>query len=131
MRKIKFRGRWEHPHDEYNTEWKYTSLTSQGLIFDSIVNPKTIGQFTGLYDNDGKEIYEGDIIHVLGSNNEPCRHIVKYSDETGGYCQFLFQAQGIFVEPFDAGILWQQYITEQCKEVIGNLHDNPELLTKN
>ena len=77
MREIKFRGR------PYNSkQWLYGSLIIEedpnadnlkyfikpfNQLVGKIVDPETIGQFTGLKDIDGKEIYEGDILNWDGT----------------------------------------------------------------
>lgn len=130
MRTIKFRGQRLD-----NRQWIYGDLitfqndyeicdhnTIDGSRYE--VSPETVGQFTGLSDKNGKEICEGDIIEVLRLNSKPCRHIVRYNDETGSYCQFAM-SNG---ELTSFGTLWQSYIIEHNKVIIGNIHDNPELL---
>lgn len=134
MREIKFRGKESDDdwivgsliHDELLNKYHIANRNRTRIIPDH----ETIGQFTGLKDSKGREIYEGDIIETLDSQSRPCRHIVGYSDERGGYVQYLFLAEGISVDPFDCGLLWQQYILDQGKYIIGNIHDNPDLLSK-
>ena len=76
------------------------------------VMPETVGQFTGLYDKDGKEIYEGDIYRYENpdSINEVCYCI------GGGFAGFDF-APAYHDENKLLNV-----------EIIGNIHDNPELL---
>ena len=74
------------------------------------VIPKTVGQFTGLLDKNGKEIYAGDVIREVGGRVsiivfDTMRACFR-AEEVGGFSEF---------------------IPEHC-EIIGNVHDNPELL---
>lgn len=78
-REIKFRGKrldngeWVYGNLQQqavkNEEWYITSITSpfnEFLNESHIIDPKTVGQYTGLKDKNGEEIYEGDI--VTGEN---------------------------------------------------------------
>lgn len=127
-REIKFRGK------KSNGKWVYGSLVMSENIGPAIyfevgkgvakrldwcyVNSDTIGQYTGLKDNDGKEIYEGDIL--TGQN---CRFVVKYDER---------QAEFVAVNntlPKGFGLPMSQTWIDKTKKVIGgNIHDNPELI---
>ena len=85
------------------------SLTYDQALDYAIVIPETVGQYTGLTDKNGKKIFEGDIV-----KNE-FGEIDKVA--------FLF---GRFV-PFNRYPEYRCFFCERC-EVIGNIHDNPELL---
>ena len=79
-----------------------------------VVDPVTVGQYTGLKDKNGKRIFEGDIVDILTENEEI--GVVEYED--GG---FLVSADGFCVD-FHANINGTDL------EIIGNIHDNGELM---
>ena len=145
-REIKFRGKRIK-----NGEWVYgdllhknsgrkvimTNLHTWGDKPDDVEpygeyitgNPNTIGQITGLKDKNGKEKYEGDIIECISCNGKPIRHYIKFCEERGYYAQY---DKGTSAgELYECGPICQHYIDEIGKYVIGNIHDNPELLNKN
>jgi hypothetical protein len=76
----------------------------------------TLGQFTGLYDKNGKEVYEGDIVKC----NEFVYRVV-FNDKR--FASFgLRRKADVFMHYFGEAME-----SQQC-EVIGNIHDNQELL---
>lgn len=87
------------------------------------VIPESIGQFTGLRDKNGKEIYEGDIICSYDSQNNTILHEVYYLESEARFATKL-----IGYENLNEGSLTQKWINELDFEVIGNIFDNPELL---
>lgn len=129
MRTIKFRaknldGEWvygfyvEEERQTLNGFEKKYFIVNDGYDY---VKPDTVGQFTGLHDKDGKEIYEGDII-ISEELKHTC-HYVRYMES-----EAMFVAM-IIGSPLDeyCGIR-QSWIDKFSKRVIGNIHDNPELL---
>lgn len=144
MREIKFRGKRID-----NGAWKYGDLlrivggcviyhgsrTESELIEDrpnlaielymnevSPVVPDTVGQYTGLKDKNGKEIYDGDI---LGTSDRVIGYV---KGSVRGYCYDV-----VYINHPAEESRWTLYSTvkddypEQI-EVIGNIYDNPELL---
>lgn len=110
-RVIKFRGKrvdngeWVYGYYFVGMNDTHWIVTSEFIFIP--IQKETVGQFTGLKDKNGKEIYEGDIVE----DNESLS-IVEY-DSYGTY------------SPFGHG----DYATiSTWVTVIGNIHDNPELL---
>ena len=100
------------------------------------VETHTIGQFTGLHDKNGKEIYEGDIVRKkeIGGYGLEDIGVVRYYEED---CRFgidttttnKFTKRLLFTDgecSFDDGKYTITYHNEY--EVLGNIFDNPELL---
>ena len=130
MREILFRGkradngewvegdvlqtRYHSGHIEYQI-MPQTPISSAYPIL-----PETIGQYTGLTDKNGKRIFEGDIVHCV-SKLDSADMVVIF--ECGQFRMVL--AEKYHEYQTNAG-----YYDINCfeKEVIGNIHDNPELL---
>lgn len=128
MRTIKFRGQ-----KKTTGEWIYGSLVYSNEIDvaiyfqtenDSVktmdrvyVNQETVGQFTGLYDKNKREIYEGDILKVEGTRMRIEVRFVR------GVFAFLWNGNLDFEAPINSP-------TQEWAEVIGNIHDNPKLIKR-
>lgn len=122
-RKIKFRGK------SLNTGmWEYGDLNT--LFYDHpriytisrkiSVDEKTVGQFTGIHDINNKEIYEGDIIK---SSSGTIYYIV-YNSELA-----CFNTVVAKYNSYDEHLIFSKgSISRFSIEVIGNIHDNPELI---
>lgn len=80
---------------------------------DYNVDPDTVGQFTGIYDRKGSEIYEGDIVRTSVSKNGIA--LVEWHCE---HAAFVVHMKGSD----------QWYHLYKGYEKIGNIHDNPSLL---
>lgn len=122
MRHIKFRAK------NINGQWRHGYLERQDLLYDEdydcscTIQIDTIGEFAGLIDKNGKEIYEGDIIvgdipELLNSSN--LTGVVKYQDSG-------------FIVKIPNRKSWEIQKVGFCSfvnyEVIGNIYDNAELL---
>ena len=132
MRKILFRGKRID-----NGEWIYGDVVqfpTHGIVRiveqepsykDAEVDSETVGQYTGLTDKNGKKIFEGDIIKI-----------VPYYDYSDDYSiSKVYSYNGISCvdyhgDDFDSTALGflDDYLPDGDFEVIGNIHDNPELL---
>lgn len=130
MREILFRGKridngeWVYGNYAFTdvNGKKYFIFQNKPLEHEAI--PKTISQYTGLTDKNGKKIFEGDIVQrrnkklILNNTFDfkivfiPVRACFTAVDISGGNVTFI-----------------SDYINNKYDiEVIGNIHDNPELL---
>lgn len=136
MRIIKFRGKTKYG------KWAYGYLTERanGLCIDRnyakdernnedpnfdvyacpYVIPETMGQFTGLRDKDGREIYEGDIVRWL---------FMRVCEMKGGVVFDSIMGCFVVYETDSSNKTQRRWINDlNGIKVIGNIHDNPELL---
>ena len=84
------------------------------------VDPSTVGQYTGLTDKNGKKIFEGDVVAIERGWNETVKYHVFFDPQICGFIGDSINYIG-FTTFEDDGI---------NMEVIGNIHDNPELLKR-
>lgn len=96
---------------------EYVDMSMVGVAPFIEVDLTTIGQYTGLTDKNGKKIFEGDIV-VVPLSGKPAKGIVEYFKTD--ICGFA-----VITQPqYSNYVLQKNY----AYEVIGNIHDNPELL---
>lgn len=139
MREILFRGKRTE-----NGEWIYGNLiedkwgddngnTIYAILQDRVapdiaelwtpvrVTPETVGEYTGLTDKNGKKVFEGDIIK---DKKLPRIYMIGYNEDLMKYAFLYYHKElkniycGGFVSKKDGKSI----------EIIGNIHDNPELL---
>ena len=121
MREILFRGKrtdngnWIEGHLFARTNDCFI-IPLPIITSKSLVNRETVGQFTGLTDKNGKKIFEGDIVRYMSKetmvvvwNKDSASFAIAYSAINFNYLATISSAH-IYLE------------------VIGNIHDNPELL---
>ena len=125
MRTIKFRGKsiltdeWFYGDLVHSADKKRTAiLVNDKDSYDECeVIPETVGQFIGLYDCNGKEIFEGDILHWNDNNR---LYVVTF--ESGMFYASVKECNEDMLDGFQL-----QVLAEEC-EIVGNIHDNQELL---
>ncbi len=139
MREIKFRGIPTDNNTSYfeDEEFVYGYLVISDYkyyilldLLDNIkrddyavymveVKPETIGQYTGLHDKNGKEIYEGDILQI-----DIDRAWIIWNEK---YCYFQLVPIGDYY--FDSDVIGQTLEYTET-EIIGNIYENKELLNE-
>lgn len=129
MREIKFRGRRKN-----SDEWVYGAFLAiprlcsyiydvqpDGQATRYLVDEDTVGQFTGLSDSNGKEIYEGDILRFA----PPWR----WEEDERRNGVVVYKCYGFRIEYSDTSeALFNLAANDAPFTVIGNIHDSPELL---
>ena len=131
MRQIKFRGR-----NKYDGNWAYGDLISQSypafphvsapLIMDNNggaweVLPESVGQFIGIHDKNGKEIYEGHICQ--GLRGEDDLWVVRFKNGAFHFCKE--DAIGPIFECAVNNKFWGEGYT-----IMGNIHENYDLAAR-
>lgn len=143
MRTIRFRGQFVYSNTQTGKlDWVYGDLVHYpehigkhkivcegGVQFEVLAS--TIGQFTGLHDKNGNEIYEGDIVKRKCVNdgwptNEGNWPVVfkngSFGIEVGDGTHIRFAEKEVWADMSASGENIYEY------EIIGNIYDNPELL---
>jgi len=141
MRDILFRGKVSKNTFGEKGKWKYGFLTDIDMILSRYndpkseltgeqnpVDPETVGEYTGLLDCKGQKIFEGDILKVRQRYREFEDDELEYRILTGVITfrsgGFWFTGSGYTFHD------WHFYNSEDL-DVIGSIHDNPELLQAN
>ena len=131
MRKYKFRGK-----SKRDGEWFYGNLYDKDTKGNThictlekgclVIDPDTVGQFTGMCDKKGREIYEGDIVEMHDPYN------VYRSDYTGivEWIKCRWMIRRYILGFWDYGDLMFDDFANIKLTVIGNIHDDIELKEK-
>jgi len=121
-------GEWVHGFYWFVPEHSIAGLSNRHFIksinngIDYEVIPETVGKFTELLDKKYDEIYEGDVLDVLTFSFDP-EHFI--TDVIWDKCSFkLRNGRNIFY------FSQSDFTRKDDAYIIGNIHDNPELLKK-
>ena len=87
---------------------------------DFEVDENSISQFTGLKDELGRDLYEGDIIESSYGN----RHFIKYDDSNGAFVAVPYSDDDFSVPCY----LVNSWIFKFRKRIVGNIYDNKDLM---
>ena len=138
MREIEFRGK-------ENSKWVYGSYSAIGMeaiaqnhwIFTKyreqcLANKETVGQYIGVKDKPAQKkkskMFDGDIVKVTDDfDNEPTYHVIRYYDDKD--CP-AFDLDPLIPNCECNGISFCILSSHHHIEVVGNIHDNPELMEK-
>ena len=107
----KYQGQWLEGFFGSDNGKTFIAIQNENGLNGYFCDSKTVGQYTGLTDKNGTRIFEGDI--------------VKVADE---YIDYAIWANGCFCMARQTMFYEFTYQDSNRMEVIGNIHDNPELL---
>lgn len=122
FRGLSFSGEWV-----YGCLIQYENSSQIGVlkyadVMDFVkVRPETVGQFTGLTDKNGKRIFEGDVVKQTGKVNNGSSGAIMVENMRIAVCEINSTGTIMFLSNYRSDIHSSSY------EVIGNIHDNPEL----
>jgi uncharacterized phage protein (TIGR01671 family) len=95
-------------------------IDSENLYKENEVIPDTVGQSTGLYDKDGNEIYEGDVVLVDFDRMDMVKtYAVEWSNHTAAFVLSMFPGSGY-------GLFMDKEFVEKSVKVIGNIYNPKE-----
>lgn len=127
MREILFRGKQKATGKWLCGDLRQWSEKRKGICDYALrrtldVHPETVGQFTGMIDKNGKQIFEGDIVKDHGGIVYPV-----VFELTGFHLKYAPpHSHGFHYDLLPLCNYWHAH--GAIIEVIGNIHDNPELL---
>lgn len=149
-RKIKFRGK-----NRYRKEWLYGNLVQYkdgSFSIDGVpIETDSVGQFVGVTDEHGKEVFEGDVLEAnykydrlgynggVGPDNDCiCYGVVEFDNDALQWVLNIYEAEYPISKQieedkcslFPLQIFGHEYGYDNCNlKIIGNIHDNPSLIS--
>jgi len=130
MREVKFRA-WSKSSERFH-EWKDIQHLHIHTVFNMCSDTLVIEQYTGLKDCDGVEIYEGDIVrseHFIDLDGEQhyVRHTCEWSNKYSGW-YFRNNAESFDGDGGLQAFVMMKFLNARKIKIIGNIHQNPELI---
>lgn len=96
-------------------QYAIVNETDENTVY--LIDKETVGQSTGLKDKNGVEIFEGDVLYYIPFESHINDSIVVF--EKGSFCKKMLR---------NGKLTSVKFIDSEEYEVIGNIHENPELL---
>lgn len=153
MREIKFRGKridtgeWVYGYltksrpSPKSTEPPYELQTAidheeKGVMMTSLIDPESVGMYSGFYDKNGKEIYESDVIRLIDEDRNTIKVVCEFGTAKREIYGNLVEIHGFYFRRLyddkKTFPLIKNYAGKhdtELFEIMGNLKDNPEILT--